>query len=134
MKTTINYLDEAKQKLGIESDYAMAKWLGVGRAAVSNWRVKRNFIDDYAAAKIAEALGIDPMMVIAAANAEREKDVEKRGYWKKYYERLGGLAASILLCVTFIVTPTPSEAAPLLKDESARVYIMLNNTYTNISR
>lgn len=115
MKSTISYLDEAKAKLGIESDYGMAAWLGVTRAAVSAYRNSARTVDDYAAAKIAEVLEIDPMIVIAAANAEREKDDGKRGYWEKYYKRLGGIAASIIFAVTFIVTPTPSQAAPVLK-------------------
>ena len=128
MKSTINYLDEAKEKLGIESDYAMAKWLGVGRAAVSNWRVKRNFIDDYAAAKIAQALGVEPMEIIAAANAEREKG-DKKEFWENFYKRLGGIAASIFFAVNLIMTPTPSQAAPMLNADGDAVYIMLNRRH-----
>jgi len=124
MKSTIMYVDEAKAKMSIESDYAMAKWLGVGRAAVSNWRVGRNVIDDYAAAKIAEVLELNPMEIIAAANIEREKDEERKRFWQKYWERLGGIAAGFILAVNLIMTPTPSEAAPILKPEAKTLYIM----------
>ena len=95
MKTTINYLNEAKKILGIESDYAMAQFLGVNRSAISGYRTGSRIIDDYAAAKIASAIGIDPMMVIAAANAEREKTEDRKEYWKNFYERLGGMAAGL---------------------------------------
>lgn len=116
MKTTIEYLDEAKNKLKLDSDYSMAKFLGVGRSAISGYRTASRIIDDYAAAKIANALGINPMIVIAAANAEREKTEERKDYWRNFYERLGGVAASILLLtscslVTLIVTSTPADAA-----------------------
>lgn len=114
MKSTIDYMDEAKRKLGIESDYAAAKWMRVNRATISNYRNGKRIIDDYAAAKIAEVLEIPPMEIIAVANVEREKDEEKKEYWKNFYERLGGIAASIFLAVNFLVTPTPSQAAPVL--------------------
>lgn len=40
-------------------------------------------MDDYTAAKIANVLEINPLEVIAAANAEREKHAEKREFWEK---------------------------------------------------
>lgn len=114
MKKTTDYLDDAKKTLGIDSDYAMAQFLGVTRMAVSSYRAGKRIIDDYAAAKIAGALGIDAMIVIAAANAEREKTVERKDYWRNFYERLGGMAASVAVagCMA-IFTPSNAEAAAL---------------------
>ncbi len=91
---SISYLDEAKKVLGIESDYAMAKALGITRSTLSGYR-GGNIMDDFTAAQIAEILEIDPMIVIAAANAEREKG-ERREYWEKISKRLGGIAAGFL--------------------------------------
>lgn len=115
MKTTIEYLDEAKKALGIDTDYALAKYLGTSRMAVSRYYSGQRIIDDYAAAKIAAALNIDTMYVIAAANAEREKTADRKEYWQNFYERLGGVAASLFLAaniglVTFKVTTSPAEA------------------------
>lgn len=123
MKTTIRYLDEAKVVLDIESDYAMAQFLGVGRSAISGYRTGSRIIDDYAAAKIAGVLGIDPMLVIAAANAEREKTADRKEYWKNFYERLGGVAASLAF-VTFIVTSAPLPAPETLNIHSSDMCIM----------
>jgi plasmid maintenance system antidote protein VapI len=109
MKKTTDYLDDAKKTLGIDSDYAMAQFLGVTRMAVSSYRAGKRIIDDYAAAKIAGVLGIDPMIVIAAANAEREKTVERKDYWRNFYERLGGMAASVAVAGC-IVTAWPTNA------------------------
>lgn len=123
MRNTIFYIDEAKKKLGIESDYGLAKELGLSRAAVSLWRNGKGSMDDYAATRIAEIIGVNPMIVIAAVNVEKEKTEERKEYWKNFYERLGGIAATILVAfVTLIVTlghPSPLQAAPLLDTHSA---------------
>lgn len=95
MKNTISYLDDAKKALNIDSDYAMAKWLGCSRMAVSHYRSGKRTIDDYAAVKIAEALHIEPMEIIATANMEREKTDDRKAYWENFYKRLGGVAASL---------------------------------------
>lgn len=80
---TINYIDEAKRRLGISSDYGMAKELGMTRGAFAHYKSGRRVIDDYTAAKLAEVLKINPLEVIAAANAEREKDSQKAEFWRK---------------------------------------------------
>jgi transcriptional regulator with XRE-family HTH domain len=100
MKSTTEYLDEAKKRAGIESDYALAKRLGVTKAAISNYRQGISKMDDYTAAQIADLLEVDPLEVIAAANAEREKDEKKKDYWRKIFARCA--AACV---VFFLLTP-----------------------------
>lgn len=119
MEKSIYYLDKAKEKLGIKADNEIATKIGVTRAAISSYRVGRTVMDDFAAAKIAEILGLNAMEVIAAANAEREKG-EKKEFWENFYKRLGGIAASIFFAVNLIMTPTPSQAAPMLNAEVAQ--------------
>lgn len=98
MKTTIEYLDAAKKALSVDSDYEMARKLGIIKQAMSNYRTGRRTIDDYAAMKIAEALKIDEREVIAAANYEREKDEKRKDYWGKIFQRYAaaGLVITIL--------------------------------------
>lgn len=93
MKST-DYIEAAKKALNINSDYAMAKAIGITRSTMSGYR-NGNIMDDFTAAQIAEILKIDPLIVIAAANAEREKG-ERREYWEKVSKRLGGIAAGFL--------------------------------------
>lgn len=97
MKTTEKYLEAAKKKLGIESDYELAKRLGIQRTAVSNYRTGRSVMDDYTAAKIAQALDINPLTVIATANAEREKVTERRTFWLKIASQGGGVPFCIFM-------------------------------------
>jgi plasmid maintenance system antidote protein VapI len=100
MKTTLEYIDEAKKALGIESDYGMAKWMGITTGAMAHYRGGKRTIDDYTASKLADAIGLDPLEVIAAANAEREKDEKKKDYWRKIFARCA--AACV---VFFLLTP-----------------------------
>ena len=101
MKTSIEYLDAAKARLGIESDYAMAKLLDITKQAMSNYRHGRNSMDVYAATRVAEILEIDPMEVIAAASAEGEKNPERRNFWQKKWAaiRASIAAAVVAVCV-----------------------------------
>lgn len=81
--STINYINDAKKKMGIQSDYAFCKALQFSQPALSLYRNGKRIIDDYTAAKLAEILDINPLEVIAAANAEREKDLVRREMWLK---------------------------------------------------
>jgi transcriptional regulator with XRE-family HTH domain len=80
---TLDFLAACKARLGIESDYALAKRLGVAQSSVSNYRTGRSRIDDDVALTIADILGIDPIIVIAAANAERASSPERRARWEE---------------------------------------------------
>ena len=87
MRTTIELLDAAKAKIGITSDYALAKALGVSQPAVTGYRAGRRIFDDDTALAIAEILGVHPLQVIAAANAERAKTPEQRERWSGVMEK-----------------------------------------------
>ncbi|WP_322005247.1 helix-turn-helix domain-containing protein [Paraburkholderia tropica] len=93
MKSTTQYLDELKDHLGVESDYALAKALGMTRAAVSKYRTGYSMPDDLACAKIADLLGCDPMEVIAAINYQRAKNDEARALWEGIWGKVVGAIA-----------------------------------------
>lgn len=112
MKTTLDYIKEAKAALGIQSDYALAKWLGITRHAVSGYQTGNRIIDDYTAAKIAEALGIDPLEVIAVANMEREKDEKRQAYWRKIFQH----CAAACLCGFIVFSGTYAPRANAISD------------------
>lgn len=78
---TPEYLDAVKKATGISSDYALSKRLGFSLSATSNYRTGRRILDDDAALTIAQALNIDPIIVIAHVNAERAKTPELRARW-----------------------------------------------------
>lgn len=114
-KTAIDILlDEAKEKAGFGSDNALAIAIGVKRQAINHYRKGRSTPDDYVKSRIADLTGRSLQEVIARIELENEPDEEKRKYWENFYKRLGGVAASIVLGVTLIVTPHPTEAATVI--------------------
>jgi transcriptional regulator with XRE-family HTH domain len=80
---TIDYLKKVKECIDISSDYALAKKLGVTKQTISGYMNGSRVMDDYIAAKVADVLKINPLRVIAEANAEREKDSQKAEFWRK---------------------------------------------------
>lgn len=87
MKTTLEFLEAIRAKLGGISDYAIAKELGVTRAAVSKYRNGLSGFDDETAVKVARVLDIDPAAVVTAAHAERSKNPELRQIWASLADR-----------------------------------------------
>ncbi|WP_322400355.1 DUF3693 domain-containing protein [Massilia luteola] len=93
---THEYLDAVKRHLGIASDYALAKKLGFSQSAMSSYRTGRRVLDDDAALTVAEALGINPLVVIAAANAERAKTDEQKARWTGLMEKFSASFNTLL--------------------------------------
>ena len=96
------YLDVALRINGRGINAELARKLGITRAAVTHYQSGHRIMDDYTAAKVADMLGIDQMELIAQANAEREKDPQKRAYWearaktaRESREPLGNVVASL---------------------------------------
>lgn len=105
---TIEYLDTLKNRHSLTSDYQLAKLLETSTPVISHYRTGKRVMDDYTAAKVAELLELEPLEVIAAANAERERDPNKRAYWEKLVQSGVRTAASIALAVITVLAPTPS--------------------------
>lgn len=112
-------LDDCKEKLQVETDYKLAKITGIPTMRLSNYRAGNRIPDAYACSKIAEILGMDEMVLIAHFEAISAKNPTVKEYWKKKLANLGGLAASFFIVVNLIMTPTPSQAAPVLDRDGA---------------
>lgn len=111
MQTTIEFIEAVKVKRGIESDYALSKFLGVERSTISSYRHKGTRLDDDQVLKVAEALGLDAGYVAACVHAERAKCTEVKSMWRHVAERLGGVAAACIVGLGLSSAPTPAPAA-----------------------
>ncbi|CAJ2847036.1 DUF3693 domain-containing protein [Burkholderia pseudomallei] len=118
MKTTVEYLDAIKVRLDLPSDYAVAKALGLTRAAVSKQRLGHSVFDDTTALRVAEILGVDPMEVISAANAERARDEETRRLWERAWGKVTGATAAVAIAagIGLSAAPSTAKASPVRND------------------
>lgn len=113
MKTAANYLDDLRKHLGLPSDYAVSKALGLTRAAVSKYRNGIGSFDDSTAIKVASLLEIDPLEVIAAAAYERCNDASTKKVWASIWGKATGaiaLSLSVAVVGALAVAPEMSRA------------------------
>ena len=80
--TPTEYLDAAKTKTGIASDYELAKRLETAQTVLTSIRKGRRPLTPYLCAKIALALDLDPVAVIADVEGQTDKDEKRRAFWK----------------------------------------------------
>jgi transcriptional regulator with XRE-family HTH domain len=82
------WIDRVKQQRGWESDYRVAKELGLSRQAVSDYRGKTISMDEDTAFKVAVALGERPEAVLLDQYAERTKNPDVRSALTEAARRL----------------------------------------------
>jgi hypothetical protein len=131
VKTTVQYLDALKRRLDLPSDYAVAKVLGITRAAVSRYRQAGGAFDDLTAVRAAELLGLDPLEVIAASNAERARDDDARRVWERLWGKATGAAVTTAFAACIVglaAAPSPAQSAPLEPDN------VLSSCYVKLRR
>lgn len=92
MKTSTDYLKEAIEKLGAKTDSAAAEELRISKQAMSGYLSGERIMDDFACIMVAKVLGIDGMIVIAAAQMEREKNQARKDVWEDLLKKMGALA------------------------------------------
>ncbi len=93
LKTIKHYLDAAKARHKLRSDYALAKKLEVGASHISNYRSGRSHPDDAMAVHLARLLGIGPLEIIAAAHYHRASRLGNSGgkkLWRQVYKEADG--------------------------------------------
>lgn len=99
---TAELIDQARARAGIQSDYRLAKVLGVTPQTISQWRNAKSFPDMlrvFQLAQMAELQSIDT--AVASIELERVKArPEQASAWRQVLERLGGIAAAVIVSVT----------------------------------
>lgn len=76
------YLDALQQKLGVKSDYALMKHIGVSKQSLSKYRQDMGGFDDEVCIRVAEILGMHPAAVMLDMHKERSKTPEVRALWE----------------------------------------------------
>lgn len=126
MRTTLDFLDAVKARHGLPSDYALAKKLGVTHQMISRYRTGKELLGDLSAIKVASLLEIDSGIVMAAVHAERAKSDQERTAWNAIFEKLGGIAAALLIGIGGMSAPSPAQAssAPISAQSGNGIGIM----------
>lgn len=84
--STQEYLAAIRAKLGISTDYAIAKALGVSKQAAGRWSKGLGGFDDVTAQRVAALLDIHPAFVILDMHRERAQNHETREVWNEILE------------------------------------------------
>lgn len=82
MTTTIEFLDLLKAAYHLDSDYKVAKLIGMTTSSVSAYRKKGVTFDDETACRVGTLLNLDPAFVVACMHAERAKSATTKRLWE----------------------------------------------------
>lgn len=81
---TKDFLNAAMKATGCKTDYQLAKALEIPTQRISDFRDGKRRADEYTCTRIAIALGVDPITVIAEVAVEWEKNETKRKWWRDF--------------------------------------------------
>jgi len=101
MHTTVRLLDELGSKLGLRSDYAIAKHLGISTQRMSRYRCRLDALGPEMALRVADDLSMDRGYVLACIAAERAKRTDERKAWEALAKK-AGIAATLLISLGII--------------------------------
>lgn len=104
-----DWIDRVKEVTGWETDYRVAKELGINRNNISNYRTKTPTLDEDTAEKIAAVLGINPAGIILDQVAERSKNPATKSLLAAEAERLCILCKQAVATVLIAACPYPAR-------------------------
>ena len=126
-------LDRAKAKAGIESDYRLAKVIGISHGTMGGYRAAKSMPDERVLESLCALSGDDPDVIAAQVQAERARTQQGRALWLRLASRLQAGAATalsaifaVLIAIAF-VAGTPGAARAF--DGSPQSERLLTNLY-----
>ncbi|MEI7842769.1 MAG: hypothetical protein WCI39_07035 [Gallionellaceae bacterium] len=113
-------IEKAEAKAG--SQKALSELISQSEGNIRGAKSGARGLPTYACVLIADLIGEDEIVVIAASELATEKHENRRAIWRKKLETVA--AMGILTTVINFVTPPPSQAAQLSQVIDLTVYIM----------
>ena len=104
------WIERLKIAKGWESDYRVAKELGLTRGAISRYRNTDGGLDEDVCIHVAELLELRPAEVLLDQMRERSKSAAAKDAIGEVLRKIGGGAASILLAAGLVGSPTQVRA------------------------
>lgn len=104
--TPAEYLDAAKARLNVSSDYALAKRLECLPNHVSEIRSGKRHVPIDMAFRLAITLELDPAQVVADLEEQREKNEKRRGFWRSFTSHARCNVVAVLCMLALIASAT----------------------------
>lgn len=102
----LSVLESIKAARGLESNYALAKHLGIRDTALAHYVHGRSLPDEKACKKIAFAAGIDSDIFTAQIQSLRAKDDETRAIWQRIAARLQVAGTAVFGAILSVLIST----------------------------
>ncbi len=97
-------LDAAKARAQIESDYRLAKVIGITHASLSAYRVGKALPGDKVVEQLCALSGDDAQLIFAQIQASKATSNEAQKFWKVMISRLAGAGSTAILSVVFAIS------------------------------
>ena len=124
--TPSEYLDAAKAKMGVDSDYKLSKRLECPNGYVAEMRNGKRGVPLEIAFKLAITLELDPATVVADLESQREKNAKRRDFWTGFIRRaaaVAALACTLGLSYSGISGEEAAALGGMLAASSAAVFV-----------
>lgn len=115
------YLEAAKARLNIASDYALAKRLGVRPQSMTGYTDGSRNIPLDMAYKLAITLELDPAQVVADLEAQREKNPQRKDFWTGFISRAATVLMVLVCTLALNFSATYENAANSLGGNRRRL-------------
>ena len=112
--TPAEYIEAAKARLKIASDYELAKRLSVGPNHMTDYKDGSRAIPLDMAFRLAITLELDPAQVVADLASQREKNPAKRDFWAGFISRAATVIAVVCCTLVWNFSVTPASGAATL--------------------
>ncbi|WP_372878681.1 helix-turn-helix domain-containing protein [Spongiibacter marinus] len=115
-----DWIAKVRKKHQLTSDYQAGELLGIGRQRISHYKNNRiKSFDDETCMRVAKAMDIEPITVIADQHAEGAKTSELKRAWREIAKTASQSAAVFSIFATLLAGSLSSP----------QIYIMLNKIF-----
>ena len=132
MSLISDLLDKSKTCANIDSDYRLAKIIGITHSAISSYRMGKTLPNEKILAQLCAITGDDVAVIAAQIQAERSQSPEAKNLWLMVAKRLSGAVSTVVLAVGLLLgfstqfpdTARASELGGAHKIEVKLLYIV----------
>jgi transcriptional regulator with XRE-family HTH domain len=117
MVSIADLLDRAKAGGNIDTDYRLAKVIGISHQGMTNYRTGKSRPDARVLEQLCALSGDDVAVFAAQLQAERERTDEGKTLWLMIAKRLAGGATTAILSVVFSIVLIAGYAQPTWASE-----------------